>query len=125
MARKTPTRKKTTKSVPKPPKTHNEFVKTFPKLGEAWEMIALAGREGPLDERTVRLIKLAVSMAALREGAVHSNVRRALAEGISAQEIEQVVALTAGTLGMPSTAAVFTWVRDVTKKKVKRTTKKK
>ena len=27
--------------------------------------------------------------------------------------IEQVVALSAGTLGMPSTVAAYTWVRDV------------
>jgi alkylhydroperoxidase/carboxymuconolactone decarboxylase family protein YurZ len=34
--------------------------------------------------------------------------------GISVEEIEQVVALAAGTLGMPATVAAFTWVRDVT-----------
>lgn len=32
--------------------------------------------------------------------------------GISREAIEQVVALGAGTLGLPSTVAVWTWVRD-------------
>ena len=108
-------RKKTKTRKPPPPKTHREFGKRYPKLGKAWELIGIAGREGPLDEKTARLVKLGVAMGAMREGAVHSHVRRALAEGISVKEIDQVVALAAGALGMSSTAAVFTWVRDVTK----------
>lgn len=33
--------------------------------------------------------------------------------GISREEVEQVVALAAGTLGLPSTVAAFSWVLDV------------
>ena len=97
---------------PQPPRTYDEFVKRYPKLAEAWEKIGEAGREGPLDGKTARLMKLAIAMGAMREGAVHSGVRKALASGITVEEIEQVVALAAGTLGLPSTVAVFTWVRD-------------
>jgi alkylhydroperoxidase/carboxymuconolactone decarboxylase family protein YurZ len=87
-------------------------VARYPKLSEAWEKISEAGREGPLDGKHLRLIKLAIAVGAMREGAVHSSVRKALAGGIAVEEIEQVVALAASTLGMPSTVAVFTWVRD-------------
>jgi alkylhydroperoxidase/carboxymuconolactone decarboxylase family protein YurZ len=97
----------------KPPKMFKTFVSRYPKLGEAWENIAEAGKEGPLDERTARLIKLAVSIGALREGAVHSSVRKAVDMGISREELEQIVALAAGTLGLPSTVAAFSWVRDI------------
>jgi len=100
------------KSSPQPPKTYEKFRQRYPKLGAAWEMIGEAGRDGPLDAKTARLIKLAVAIGAMREGAVHSSVRKALGAGISVPEIEQVVALAAGTLGMPSTVAVFTWVHD-------------
>ena len=48
----------------------------------------------------------------MREGAVHSSVRKTLASGISVEEIEQVICLAASTLGMPSTVAVFTWIHD-------------
>jgi len=51
-------------------------------------------------------------LGALREGAVHANVRKALAAGISREEIEQVIALAGGTLGLPATVAVFSWVQD-------------
>ena len=91
-------------------------MRRYPKLAEAWEKIGEAGRSGPLDDKAARLIKLAIAIGAMREGAVHSGVRKALAAGISAEEIEQVVALAAGTLGFPSTVAVFTWVRDETEK---------
>jgi alkylhydroperoxidase/carboxymuconolactone decarboxylase family protein YurZ len=97
---------------PKPPRVYETFVRRYPKLGEAWENIAQAGGDGPLDPKTTRLIKLAVAMGAMREGAVHSGVRKALAAGISKEEIEQIIALAASTLGMPSTVAVFTWVHD-------------
>jgi alkylhydroperoxidase/carboxymuconolactone decarboxylase family protein YurZ len=100
------------KNDPKPPKTYEAFVQRYPKLAEAWEKIGEAGRLGPLDDKTVHLIKFAIAMGAMREGAVHSGVRKALARGISREEIEQVIALAASTLGMPSTVAVFSWVRD-------------
>jgi alkylhydroperoxidase/carboxymuconolactone decarboxylase family protein YurZ len=56
----------------------------------------------------------------MREGQVHSNVRKALAMGVEREAIEQVVALAAGTLGMPSTVAVFSWVGDEMKKEEER-----
>lgn len=93
---------------------YRKFIERFPKLGDAWSNITEAGEEGPLDERTCRLIKLGVAIGALREGAVHSGVRKALGMGISAQEVEQVVALAAGTLGLPSTVAAYGWVLDIT-----------
>ncbi len=100
-------------SLPQPPDTYRAFVARFPKLAAGWEAIASAGKEGPLDERTARLIKLAIACAALREGAVHANVRKALAVGIMREEIEQVIALTAGTIGLPATVAVFSWIEEV------------
>ncbi len=100
-------------STPKPPDTYLEFQQRYPKIGQAWELLGQAGKEGPLDPRTVRLVKLAVALGAMREGAVHSCVRKALAAGITRAEIDQVVALAAGTIGLPAAVAVFSWVRDV------------
>ena len=98
--------------TPRPPKAHDKFIQNYPKLGHAWDLIRQAGNEGPLDSKTVRLVKLGIAVGAMREGAIHSNVRKSGSEGITANEIEQVISLAAGTLGLPSTVAVFTWVRD-------------
>lgn len=96
----------------KPPETYSRFIETFPELGEAWETIGQAGRKGPLDQRTQRLVKLAVAMGAMREGAVHASVRKARALGIGEEELRQVVALAAGTMGLPSTVALFSWIEE-------------
>ena len=95
---------------PKPPKAYDVFVKRYPKLGQAWDAIHEAGHQCPLEEKTVRLIKLGIAIGAMREGAIHSSVRKALAMGITKTEIEQVIALAAGTLGLPSTVAVYAWI---------------
>lgn len=99
--------------LPTPPKAYQDFIARHPKLGEAWSKIHEAGAEGPLDERTQRLVKLAIAVGAMREGAIRSGVRKARAMGIEVQAIEQVVALAASTLGLPSTVAVDSWIRDL------------
>jgi alkylhydroperoxidase/carboxymuconolactone decarboxylase family protein YurZ len=102
------------KEMPKPPRTYEEFTKQFPKLKDAWDLIGQAGDDGPLDEKTRRLVKLGIAIGAQREGAVHASVRKGLAQGITPQELEQVVALAAGTVGLPTAVAAFTWIRDIT-----------
>ena len=94
------------------PKTYEKFVGRFPVLGEAWESIRKAEAGGPFAEREIRLIKLGIACGGMREGAVHSSVRKALAAGVSREEIEQVIALSASTIGLPSAVAVFSWVLD-------------
>jgi 4-carboxymuconolactone decarboxylase len=99
--------------LPKPPRTHDEFTSAFPEVGKAWEIIGGAGKDGPLDERTARLIKLALAIGAQQEGSVHASVRKGLAMGITREELEQVIVLSAGTLGFPQTVAAYTWIKDL------------
>jgi len=101
------------KQSSEPPKKYSAFIERFPKLGEAWEAIHQAEAEGPLDPRTVRLVKVAVAIGAFKEGAVHAAVRKAVKAGASAAELQQVVVLAAATLGMPATVAAYSWVQDV------------
>ncbi len=99
--------------LPKPPKKYQEFTERYPDLAQAWEFIHEAGRKGPLDERTTRLVKLGIAIGAQLEGATHASVRKGIRQGISRAEMEQVVALAAGTIGLPSTVAAFVWLKDV------------
>ena len=94
------------------PRTFTEFSRQFPKLSAAWELLGEAGVTGPLDEKTARLIKLGISIGTRAEGATHSSVRKALAAGATREELFQVIALAASTIGLPSTVAAFTWVKD-------------
>lgn len=97
----------------KPPKTFQEFSKQFPKVRQAWDLLGEAGSHGPLDEKTMRLMKLALSIGAMREGGVHSSVRKARDAGATLEEMEQIVALSASVIGLPSAVAVWTWIRDL------------
>ena len=95
----------------KPPRAYEEFVTTFPQLGEAWDAARRQEESGPLDEKTRRLVKLGIAVGAMRQGAVSSAARKARGAGATEAEIEQIVALAASTLGFPAAVAVFTWVR--------------
>lgn len=97
---------------PEPPAKYRAFTQRFPKLAEAWDCIHDAGAAGPLDEKTMRLVKLAVAIGAQRQGAVHASARKARALGITPEELDQVVALAAGTIGLPATVAAWTWILD-------------
>jgi len=94
------------------PKTYQKFVARFPNVGSAWESLREAETDGPLSERDRRLIKLGIAFGSLREGSVHSAVRKALAVGASRDEVEQVVALAASTIGLPAAVAVYSWTLD-------------
>ena len=97
-----------------PPRAYRRFVDRFPALGEAWDAMRQAEeRAGPLDERGRRLVKLAIAVGTGREGVVHSAARKAVAAGVPVEEIEQVVALAASTIGMPAAVAAHGWIRDV------------
>lgn len=99
-------------SMPESPQAHKDFVARYPQLGKAWELIAAAGHQGSFDEKTIRLLKLATAIGAMREGAVHASVRKALAMGITNADVEQVVAVAASVLGLPAVVATHTWVQD-------------
>lgn len=111
-------------SFPKPPHRYRDFIGRFPKLASAWEALHLAGEVGPLDADTQRLLKVAVAMGAMREGAVRSGARKAVARGISREELEQIVALAASTIGLPSAVACWSWMLDATEKSMREAPRK-
>jgi alkylhydroperoxidase/carboxymuconolactone decarboxylase family protein YurZ len=96
----------------KPPAVHQQFVRRFQGLGRAWDLVNEQAGEGPLDAREQRLAKLAIAIGAMREGAVHSAVRKARDASVSLAEMEQVVALAASTIGFPASVAVWSWIRE-------------
>ena len=84
-----------------------------PAIWDAYQSLGQAVSEsGPLDERTRRLVKLALATGARLEGAVHSHVRRGLASGLSAEELRHVAFLAITTVGWPSAIAALSWIED-------------
>lgn len=100
------------------PGTAGQVAREKPDLWRAFQELGAATSEaGPLDERSRRLVNLALAIGADSEGATHSHTRRALAEGFSAEELEHVAFLAITTLGWPQAIRGLTWVRDVTRGK--------
>lgn len=106
----------TTPSVPQDaPEPYRSFLTSHPEVAQAYEALGKSLRaSGPLSDREVALVKLAIAVGARMEGATHSHARRGLAEGIEVAALEQVAILAASTVGFPNMMAALSWVRDVT-----------
>ena len=73
------------------PKNIATFQKRHPTVWRAFAQLADRCHEaGPLDEKTRRLVKVALAIGAGLEGATHSAVRNALAAGVKPDEIRHV-----------------------------------
>lgn len=100
------------------PEAYRQLGKAYPAVMQAYEALGVAVAEaGPLDARTRALVKLAIATGALRKGAVHSHVRRALEAGWTPEEIRHVVLLSTTTLGFPAMMAALCWVEDILSQK--------
>ena len=95
------------------PQTVEEFKKNYSEVWKAFTELGNRCHEaGPLDEKTRRLVKLALAIGAGLEGATHSAVRNALAMEILPEELKQVAVLAITTLCFPTTMRALTWISD-------------
>jgi 4-carboxymuconolactone decarboxylase len=100
------------------PKAVNEFRKRHPEVWKAFNELGERCHEaGPLDEKSRRLVKLALCIGAGLEGGAHSAVRNAHQSGITAQEMDHVALLAISTLGLPAATRAMTWIADRSRKK--------
>jgi len=95
------------------PSSISGFEKKHPAVWEAFAKLGETCHEtGPLDEKTRRLVKLAIAVGLRHEGAVHSATRNALKSGVTREEIEHVAILAITTIGWPGAYAAITWIED-------------
>lgn len=96
------------------PEIYRSFRTRFADVVEQHDAVAEAvDASGPLDEQTIRLVKLGLAIGAQAEGAVRSNVRKSLDAGLSKEAIEQVILLGLTTRGFPATVAAWQWASEV------------
>jgi alkylhydroperoxidase/carboxymuconolactone decarboxylase family protein YurZ len=95
------------------PDVVTEFAGEYPQVWAAYNRLGNAAAEaGPLDEKTQRLVKLAIAIGAQRQGAVNSHTRRGLAAGCAPKELVHVGLLAITTIGWPGAFAAICWIRD-------------
>lgn len=101
------------------------LAREYPAIWEAYNQLGRATTSaGPMDEKTIRLVKLAIAVGAGREGAVHSHARRGLAAGLAPAELRQVALLAITTLGWPSAVAAFSWIDEIIRREIDRDSEK-
>lgn len=86
---------------------HSEVWDAYGRLSEATESA------GPLDARTIRLVKLALSIGAERQGSVHSHTRRGLKLGLSPAELRHVALLAIPSLGWSAGVTGLSWINEI------------
>lgn len=88
-----------------------------PELMAAYEQLGKACADaGPLDRKTVSLVKLAISLSAGLEGGARSHARKALEAGCTAEQLLHVVYLLTPTIGFPTMMRARSWVLGVLEK---------
>jgi 4-carboxymuconolactone decarboxylase len=96
------------------PEVYLEFTRRFPEVADAQgELARTVDDATPFDERTTRLLKLALAVGAEADGAVRSNVRKSLAQGATETELRAVALLAITTCGFPTAVAGLRWVDEV------------
>ena len=95
------------------PKPFQDLGREYPKVMAAYDALGSAAHgAGPLDDKTRRLVKLAIAVGGRLEGAVRAQARIARDAGIEDAELDHVVLLAVTTVGLPSAVSARTWIRD-------------
>ncbi len=96
------------------PRPYQQMHQSHPDYMQAYEAFGKVAKEaGPLSDREVALVKLAISIGAGLEGAAHSHCRKALEAGCSGDDLTHVALLSAPTIGFPTMMRAKSWVDDV------------
>lgn len=96
------------------PEIYRGYRDRFPDVAAAMDALGAATEAaGPIDARTQRLVKLGIAIGGGAEGAVRSNVRKALDLGVDPAELRQTAMLAVTTAGLPAAIAGLQWVEEV------------
>ena len=96
------------------PESIKRFKGAFPK---SWELYAgledSCYQEGPLDEKTCRLIKAAVTASAEHERACKVHVQKALEAGATREEVYHALLMLLTSRGFPAVVKALQWAEEV------------
>lgn len=86
------------------------FADLYPELHRLQQALARqAEQEGPLDEHTRQLVRLALAIGSGAQNSVRAQTARALRMGIPREAIRHVVALTLPALGSAAAISAAAW----------------
>ena len=96
-----------------PPRSWQRLAGEYPEVVAAYDTLSDVCRHaGPLDEATVALVKLAVSIGAGADRTVHAHTKKALREGVDAESLRQVALVALPTIGLPAALDALRWIDE-------------
>lgn len=86
----------------------NSFKEQFPDTWTTYEQLRNScDRQGPLDAKTVELVKIGISTAQEHEGGLIAHISQAHKAGADKDEIYHAILLATGLAGFPVVLAAF------------------
>lgn len=81
----------------------NYFMEHHPEVWQAYQAYGkTVQEEGPLDPKSAALIKVVISAVSEHDYALMTHLRKGLAAGLTLEEMEHAIVLTAPSVGFPS-----------------------
>jgi AhpD family alkylhydroperoxidase len=90
------------------PQLLDDFQAQFPDIWTASRQLKTAcDQGGPLDAKTIELIRIGISTALEHEGGLIAHISQAKKAGARDDEIQHAIVVAAGLIGLPSTLKAF------------------
>jgi len=95
------------------PRSWKRFETRYPAVAAAYdELREVCRAAGPLDDQTVALVKLAISVGATSDRAVHIHTKKALRAGLSPDALRRVAIIAMPAIGLPRTLDALQWIEE-------------
>jgi 4-carboxymuconolactone decarboxylase len=97
----------------KTPRSWKRFEARYPVVAAAYdELNEVCRRAGPLDEHTIALAKLAVSVGGTIDRTVHIHSKKALRAGVSPEALRQIALIAMPTIGLARALDALRWIEE-------------
>src|SRR3972149_9682588 len=95
------------------PSTLQRFIKAYPDVWSAHEKLGIeSAKAGPLGEKEIQLIKLAVTGSQMLETEYKTHVQKAVEAGATRAEIEHAIIQVLPLVGMGRTMMAMKWYQE-------------
>lgn len=95
------------------PRSWQKLTDSYPEVVAAYDRLSDACRgAGPLDEASVALVKLAVSVGCGADRTVHAHAKKALRAGVDQEALRQIALVALPTIGLPAALDALRWIEE-------------
>jgi 4-carboxymuconolactone decarboxylase len=96
------------------PPTLRDFIGKYPQLWEAHEKLGVeTAKAGPLGDKQIQLIKLAVTGSQMLETSFKTHVQKAVSAGATGAEVEHAIIQLLPVVGIGRTMMAMKWYQEV------------